>query len=104
MEKYDPNEVISYSDRSWGQGKLYDKLNFNFVRYTPPNYSYIIDKIYRKNRFNFRKDKLIKDGYDSNKSEHQIMLDRGINRIYDSGSILYLWKNNKTKELYNNIN
>ena len=88
IDKYNPNEVISYADRSWSQGDLYEKLGFNLVHKTEPNYYYVIDGI-RKYRFNFRKDVLVKEGFDKNKSEHDIMLERGIFRIYDSGQLKY---------------
>jgi hypothetical protein len=35
---------------------------------------------------------LVKLGYDSSKSERQIMLDRGIYRIYDCGNKKYVFK------------
>ena len=92
IEKYKPKEVISYADRSWSQGELYRNLGFTFVSKTPPNYYYIIDRK-RYHRFNFRKDKLIRDGFDSNKTEHEIMLERKIYKIYDSGSLKFIWKN-----------
>ena len=43
-------------------------------------------------RFNFRKDKLIKEGYDKTKTEKQIMMEKGYNTIYDCGSLKYLKK------------
>lgn len=43
----------------------------------------------RINRFNFRKDILIKDGYDSSKTADIIMKERGIYKIYDCGSKLF---------------
>ena len=92
INTYKPKEVISYADRSWSQGELYKKLGFIFVGKTPPNYYYVIDGI-RKHRFGFRKDKLIREGFDSNKSEHEIMLERKIYRIYDSGSLKFIWNN-----------
>ena len=88
IEKYKPVEVISYADRSWSQGKLYQKLGFKLIHKTQPNYYYIVNGI-RKYRFNYRKDKLIRDGFDSNKTEHEIMLERKIYRIYDSGSLKF---------------
>ena len=94
IDKYKPLEVISYDDRSWSQGELYKKLRFTFVDKTPPNYYYIIDKTIRKHRFEFSKNILVKQGYNSNLSEHEIMLDRKIYRIYDSGSLKFVWKNN----------
>ena len=90
IDQYKPNEIISYADRSWSQGDLYEKLDFKLVHKTKPNYYYVVDGI-RKHRFNYRKDKLIKDGFDSNKTEHEIMLERGLFRIYDSGNLKYLY-------------
>jgi hypothetical protein len=91
IKNYKPVEVTSYADRSWSQGDLYEKLGFVFIGKTPPNYYYIINGV-RKHRFGFRKDLLIKQGFDTNKTEHQIMLDRGLYRIFDSGSLKYTWK------------
>jgi hypothetical protein len=90
IEKYKLKEITSYADRSWSNGNLYEKLGFTLVHKTQPNYYYIINKI-RKYRFNYRKNKLIKEGADPNKTEHEIMLEKGIFRIYDSGSLKYVY-------------
>ena len=63
-------------------------MEFDFVSKTEPNYYYIVNG-FRKYRFNYRKDILIKEGFDPNKTEHQIMLERKIYRIYDSGNLKY---------------
>jgi very-short-patch-repair endonuclease len=89
---YKPEEITTYADRSISQGKLYETLGFKFQGKTQPNYYYIIDGV-RKHRFNFRKDKLIKEGYDPNKTEHDIMLERKIYRIYDSGNLKFIYNN-----------
>jgi hypothetical protein len=92
IENYVPKEIISYADRSWSTGDLYEKLGFRFVHKTQPNYYYVIgDK--RFYRFNYRKDKLIKERADISKTEHEIMLERKIYRIYDSGSLKYKFEN-----------
>ena len=91
IEKHQPKEVISYADRSWSRGDLYKKLGFTFISKTPPNYYYIIDDM-RKYRFNYRKDKLVREGFDPNKTEHETMLERNIFRIYDSGSLKFIYK------------
>lgn len=88
LKHYKFNEIITYADRSYSQGDLYGKLGFEFVKKTQPNYYYIIKNM-RFHRYNFRKDILVKKGFDSNKTEHEIMLERGINRIYDSGSLKF---------------
>jgi very-short-patch-repair endonuclease len=85
---YNPKEITTYADRSHSIGGLYKQLGFDFIGTTTTNYYYIIDGI-RYHRFNFRKDKLIKEGFDPNKTEHQIMIDRKIFRIYDSGNLKY---------------
>ena len=88
IKHYKPKEIISYADRRWSQGDLYNKLNFIFSHNTKPNYFYLVnDK--RENRFNYRKDILVKEGFDKNKTEHDIMLERKIYRIYDCGSICF---------------
>ncbi len=88
IKTYHPKQIISYADRRWSQGGLYDKLGFTFIHNSKPNYYYIINNK-RCYRFKYRKDMLIKEGYDINKSEHDIMLDRGIYRIYDCGAKRY---------------
>ncbi len=97
LDKYKPLEVISYADRSWTMkngNSLYEKLGFKFEKETQPNYSYVVNLI-RENRFKYRKDVLVKEGFDSNKSEHEIMLEREIYRIYDSGQLKFVYNNKK---------
>lgn len=93
LRKFNPYKIISYADRRYSVGSLYDMLNFSYQYYTKPNYFYIKNNE-RKNRFNYRKNVLISNGYDKNLSEHQIMLSRNIYRIYDSGSIKFLYNYN----------
>jgi len=94
IKNYNPNEITTYADRSISQGKLYETLGFEYIRKTQPNYYYIIDGL-RNYRFNFRKDKLVKDGYDPSKTEREIMLERKIYRIYNSGNLKFIYKNKK---------
>ena len=88
LKQTNPNEVTSYADRRWNSGKLYEMLGFTLSHKSQPSYFYVIGGK-RHNRFNFRKDKLVKEGYDASKSEHQIMLDRKIYRIYDCGCLVF---------------
>jgi len=91
-KNYNISSIISYADCSHSQGNLYETLGFKFMKKTTSNYYYIVDGL-RKYRFNFRKDVLIKQGFDKNKTEHEIMFERKIYRIYDSGSLKYIFKN-----------
>lgn len=85
-----PNEIITYADKRWPVGNFYEKLGFINVYDNKPNYFYIFGQK-RENRYKYRKCQLIKQGFDPNKSEHEIMLERGIYRIYDCGTMVYKW-------------
>lgn len=94
IEHYNPVHVTSYADRGWTMhngNSLYDKLNMKMVSISLPSYFYIVDG-HRKNRFGYRKDVLISQGFDGTKTEHEIMIDRNIYRIYDSGCLKYVYE------------
>jgi hypothetical protein len=90
LNNYKSNNIISYADRSHSNGNLYKELGFNLSHITKPNYYYIIDGL-KKYRYGFRKDILVKQGYNKNKSEHEIMLERKIYRIYNSGNYKFTY-------------
>jgi very-short-patch-repair endonuclease len=84
-----PKKLISYADRRWSNGHLYETLGFKFVRNTQPNYSYIFGT-QRKNRFGFRKNVLVeKYGCPHDMSEREFCFQQKWYRIYDSGNKLY---------------
>jgi hypothetical protein len=88
IKNYQPNEIISYADRRWSQGELYETLGFDFIHNSKPNYWYINNDV-REYRFKYRKSELVKNGYDENKSERQIMFELKKYRIYDCGNKLF---------------
>ena len=91
VKEFSPKEIVSYSDKRWSSGRLYNVLGFKHVHDSCPNYYYVRNGL-RENRFKYRKDRLIAEGFDKNKTEHEIMLERGIFRIYDCGCRTHLWK------------
>ena len=93
IKEIKPKRIISYCDRRWSDGKLYEKLGFEFDHYSKPNYFYIVNGK-RENRFKYRKSELVKQGFDKNKTEEQIMKERHIKKIYDCGTIVYFLKIN----------
>lgn len=88
IKKYHPNKITSFCDLRWSPNTdFYSKLGFKFIKNTPPNYWYYANNSYKKyHRFNFRKDILIKQGYDPNKTEFEIMAERKFLRVYDCGN------------------
>lgn len=91
IKKYSPLTVISYQDNSWNTGNLYKNLGFVQIEKAKPNYFWCKGNI-RFHRFNFRKDKLIKEGFDPNKTEYEIMTERKYYRLWDFGNLKWEWK------------
>ena len=88
--KYLPEKIISYADRRWSNGNLYNQLGFTQTHKSKPNY-YYVEGIKRHNRFGYRKDILIsKYNCKPEMTEKEFCRDvLGLNRIYDSGNLVY---------------
>ena len=99
IKEVKPLKIISYADRRWSAGNLYEKLGFTFIKNTTPSYWYIFgDK--RKNRFAFRKDILVsKYGCRPDETEHDFCLKQHWYRIYDCGTKLFEMNINEKEHL-----
>jgi len=87
---YKPVKLISYADLRWSEGNLYCMLGFEKTSETRPGYYYMPRGCkYRENRYKYRKSELVKQGFDENKTEFEIMEERGFERIYDCGNIKF---------------
>ena len=92
IKRHNPQKIISYADRRWSKGNLYEVLNFVKYNESPPSYSYVINK-QRINRFSLRKDVLIsKYGCDPKMTEKEFCNSKGWYRIYDCGCLCYKWE------------
>lgn len=96
VNHYSPIKIISYCDLRWGNGNLYKILNFELDKQTLPNYWYTQDGLHRFHRYRFRKQELIKKGFDSLLTEKEIMASLGYYRIYDCGNYKFVWKNDQS--------
>lgn len=94
IKNYDVTKIVSFSDKRWSNGGLYEKLGFDYVVDVKPSYWYI-QQTTRFHKFNFRKNRKKMDGLDKTKTEHELMLDKKIYRIYDCG--LKKWELNVNK-------
>jgi hypothetical protein len=94
IRNYNPDKIISFSDNSYSNGNLYNNLGFEYVEQKVKlNYYWVLDKK-RHHRYNFRKQSLVKMGYDINKSEAEIMYeDVGAFRIWGSGNKKWVFNN-----------
>ena len=87
--KHSPRKIITYADRRWSEGNVYEKIGFTFERNTKPNYFYVVGAT-RKNRFAFRKSELVKKyGCSETMTEREFCLENRLYRIYDCGSKLF---------------
>jgi hypothetical protein len=91
LNNYNYIEILSYSDFRLFDGKMYETLGFEKIYLTKPDYFWS-KNLERHHRFTFNKQKLIKDGYDPNKTEVEIMYERGYSRIWSCGQIRWEFK------------
>ena len=96
--KVHPSKIITSVDKRWSNGNLYEKLGFIHTHDSKPNYFYVIGQ-HRENRFKYRKDEMVKRRFPSDKSEHEIMLENKIYRIYDCGTMCFEMNLNKKRGL-----
>lgn len=85
--------IISYADRRWSNGSLYEKLNFKFLYNSNINYFYT-KRYDRYSRIQFQKHKL-KDKlkkFNANLSERDNMRLNGFHVIWDCGNKVYVYE------------
>lgn len=92
INNYDFSDLISYSDFRLFDGKMYEMLGFEKTHLSTPEY-YWCKGVDRHHRSKFMKHKLVKEGYDINKTELEIMHERGYYRLFGSGQYKWTYKN-----------
>lgn len=93
-EKYSKS-IITYADRRYSNGSVYEKNGFNFICDTNPNYFYFNKSMKLESRIKYQKHKLknLLQSYNDNLSEYENMKNNGYSRIYDCGNKVYEYKN-----------
>jgi hypothetical protein len=90
INKYKPDNIISYVDRSWSNGSSFKQLGFMLDCKMEPDYYYFKNKK-RYHRSDLKNDISIEQKYDSSKTEHENMFERKIYKIFDSGKLKFIW-------------
>jgi len=87
---YNPKSIVSYANRRWSQGGLYEKIGFSKLHESTVNYYYIND-LELHSRIKFQKHKLreILKSYDDDLSERENMINNEYRIIYDCGNLTY---------------
>jgi hypothetical protein len=95
VKVYKPKSIISYSDRRWNTGGLYNMLGFVNSGISAPNYKYFhnnkVLELYSRQQFQKHKLKNMLEIFDSNLTEWQNMVNNGYNRIWDCGNLVFNW-------------
>ena len=102
IEKYKPNSIISYCDKSKFEGKFFNNLGFIKEKETKPachwynlkTKQHFLDNSLRA----IGADRLLNTNYGSiekcGMNNRDIMLKEGFVEVYDCGQDVYTWKNN----------
>ena len=94
IKNYNPYKIITYADKRYSVGNLYEVLGFNKIKDTKPNYWYFeLGNDVRWHRYGFAKHTLSKKlkSYDATLSEWDNMKNNRYDRIWDCGHTKYEW-------------
>lgn len=101
LNKYNPNNIITYVDISKFTGNSYLKLGFKPTNnpITKPNYVWVDSHNHKLSRYMTMKSKLVEHGLGTiEQTEDEIMINNNYFKVYDSGNIRLSYINKKTEE------
>ena len=90
IQNHSPLYILSFANRDWSVGNMYEKIGMKYSGATDVGYFYS-NGSRREHRYKHQKHKLIELGYDADKTEYQIMSERGYYRIWNVGNLIYEW-------------
>lgn len=85
--------IISYADRCYSDGGVYNSNGFTLLRINKPSYYYVdLNKCVRMNRRMFTKKRILKllNIESSTKSESELIKDMKIEKLFDCGTLTYV--------------
>lgn len=88
LNNYPNDRIVSYSDISLFNGDMYTNLGFDYKWLSSPNYFWVVDGK-RNHRWKYNKKVLIKEGFDPQKTEVEIMTERKYYRIWGCGQVRF---------------
>jgi hypothetical protein len=90
-QQSDIRKLVSYADRRWSVGNVYEKLGFKLTATSKPNYWYTKNFTERLHRIGFQRAQLEKKlpSYDENLTERDNMLNNKFYRVWDCGTLRY---------------
>jgi len=91
FEKNYKGSIITYSDRRWFTGDIYENNGFTRLKPSNPSYFYLVNGK-RESRIKYQKHKLanILEEFDPELTEYENMLINGYDRIWDCGNNVFV--------------
>ena len=96
--EYKPKSLLSYANRRWSTGNVYEKLGFEFKHNSSPNFFWFFpgeNKLMSRIIFQKHKLKGLLENFNENKSASENMYNNGFRKIYDCGNKVYIKKYSK---------
>jgi very-short-patch-repair endonuclease len=88
IKQYSPDKIVSFSSNDISNGDVYKKLDFETDSKITPAYWYIHKQTNRRyHRTSFCKTRLAQLGFDTNRTEAEIMSELPYHKIWDSGHV-----------------
>jgi hypothetical protein len=100
LSNYNPKSIITYADKRYSSGNLYNKLGFTSLGSSYCNYYYFLPeelKLYPRIKFQKHKLQNVLKNFDKTLSESLNVFNNGYRRIWDCGNLIYEWKKDETK-------
>lgn len=95
LKENNPQSIITYSDRRYFTGTIYESLGFALESYTVPAYHYFYNEteLLLESRVQYQKHKLIHilPNFNPNDTEWNNMVANGYNRIWDCGHKKFIY-------------
>lgn len=86
-----PISLVSYANRRWSQGNVYEKTGFVFSHNSKPNFWYLKNgKLESRLKYQKHKQKDVLDTFQESKTAEENMFLNGYLKIYDTGNKVYI--------------
>ena len=99
VRNFNPESVVTYADRRYSSGKLYETLDFVKVGVSSQNHFYFKKghETTLYSRIKFQKHKLgnMFDNFDHSMTSWENMQNNGYDRIWDCGNYVFGWETKK---------
>lgn len=95
IRHYNPKNIISYCDKRWNNGTVYEKIGMKLEHVSTPCYWYIEPDGNITHRSHFQRhrlEKIFKQTFDIKMTEIEIMTKMGYKRWFDQGCKVFVWE------------